>query len=233
MQDATHLTLIIDRSGSMQAVKDDAEGAINAFFTEQRKVEGICTVHLWDFDAPRGVDYQDWLIKHFDGPLQNVPKYILKPRGSTALLDAVALTIKNTGHFLSLLPEDDRPDKVLIVIQTDGQENSSLEHTWEDVAALIKHQTDTYKWQFVFLGMGLDSFKQGDLLGIRNVVKGSASGIAHDHTHSILSANATRYRTNEVQDMSPMANVTVAADGKVFNAAGEELDPQTGTVIKA
>lgn len=233
MQDATHITLIIDRSGSMADVKDDAEGAINSFFKEQRQVDGACSVHLWDFDAPRGPEYKDWLVKHFDGPLKNVPKYNLKPRGSTALLDAVGQTIKDTGNFLSLLPEDDRPDKVLVVIQTDGQENSSQQFTWEDVATMVKEQTEKYSWQFVFLGMGLDTFKQGNLLGIQNVVAGSASGIAHNHTQTILSANTTRYRGNEVATMDAMAGVAVASDGKVTNADGEELDPQTGTVIKA
>lgn len=232
MKDATHITALIDRSGSMSQVKTDAEGAINAYFGEQAKVAGICTVHLWDFDAPQGVEFQgDWLAKRFDGPVIDIPKYCLEPRGSTALLDAVAMTIRDTGSFLSLLPEEDRPDKVIFIIQTDGEENSSHQNSWETVSALVKEQTEKYNWQFIFLGMGLDTFHQGHSMGVSNVVNSKGTGAAHGHTHSTMSAHTTAYRGGVTQDMSAMAGLNVDEAGNVTNAEGERIDPVTGKVM--
>lgn len=236
MKDATHITALIDRSGSMEIIKNDAEGAINAYFGEQAKVDGICTVHLWDFDAPghgRWADgpSDDWLVKRFDGPVVNIPKYCLAPRGSTALLDAVAMTIRDTGNFLSLLPENDRPDKVIFIIQTDGDENASHENSWETVSALVKEHTDKYNWQFIFLGMGLDTFRQGHAMGVANVVNSKGTGAAHAHTHSTMNAYTTAYRGGASSNMNAMAGLNVDDAGNVTNAAGEKIDPVTGKVM--
>jgi hypothetical protein len=231
MKDATHITLVIDRSGSMNMVKEDAEGAINAFISEQKLVEGECTLVLYDFDAPRPKENDDWLNLRYNGPITNAHHYHLMPRGNTALLDAVALSIIDTGKFLSGLPEDERPDKVIFVIQTDGQENSSTKYSWEQVRDSIKKQSEQYNWQFIFLGMGQDSWNGGTALGIQNIVRSADSGIAHSHTHSYLSANTTMYRGGHVHTMDAMADVAVAASGKITNQAGEEIDPITGKVI--
>ena len=231
MKDATHITLVIDRSGSMQMVQADAEGAINAFISEQKLVEGECTLTLYDFDAPHSKGADDWYNQRFYGPIANARTYHLMPRGNTALLDAVALSIKNIGTALAAAPEDERPDKVIFVIQTDGQENSSRKNTWEQVRDMIKHQTEAYNWQFIFLGMGTDSWAGGTALGVQNIVAASATGISHSHTHSVMNAYTTSYRGGQVASMDAMANLSVSSAGKITNKAGEEIDPVTGKVI--
>lgn len=74
------------------------------------------------------------------------------PRGSTALYDAIGKAISETGSILASLKEDDRPGRVMFVIQTDGQENASREYKSAAIAELIKKQTDIYAWQFQFIG---------------------------------------------------------------------------------
>jgi hypothetical protein len=228
MRDATHITLVIDRSGSMSSIKTDAEGAINSFVGEQQKVPGDCRLKLVEFDAPgHGAD---WYHVVTDADLAKAPTYVLNPRGNTALLDAVARAINETGQYLANLSEDLRPDKVIFVIQTDGQENSSKEHTWEQVAEMIKVQTEQFAWQFVFLGMGQDSWGQGQRLGVSNVVRAGGTGEAHAHTHSVMNAYAADYRVGAAATMDSMADLTVDDHGQVTNARGQRVNSATGKV---
>ena len=224
----THISLVCDRSGSMAAVQADAQGAINHFIGEQKQVDGEATLLFVEFDAPYGGG-EDWYHIVHDGDLKQAEDYRLAPRGSTALLDAVGQTITSTGEKLEALAEADRPGKVIFVIQTDGQENSSRDWTWEKIQEAIKRQTEQFNWQFIFLGMGSDAWDQGARMGVQNIVRSSGSGIAHAHTHSTVSAYTADYRSGHTHDMAA-ANLTVAADGTVRNKAGEEIDPVTGKV---
>lgn len=225
MRDATHISIIIDRSGSMEAVRSDAEGAINHFLTEQQKVEGDCTLLLADFDGENRFN-----VVH-DGGIKDFGTYKLNPRGNTPLLDAVGRMIITTGLRLESIPEDERPDKVILVIQTDGQENDSREFTWAQLTEKIKHQTEVYDWQFVFLGMGADSWDQGARLGVQNIVRSASTSAAHQHTHSVMDHMTTAYRSGHTHDMSGVRGMTVNSVGTVTNEAGEEIDPATGKVV--
>ena len=104
--DYTHLSLIVDRSGSMQSVQDDAQGGINTLLSEQYKLPGKFTLTLSEFD-----DQFNTVARMSEEPVQ----YILIPRGMTALLDAVGMEIVRTGEDLAKLEEHDRPARVLVV----------------------------------------------------------------------------------------------------------------------
>jgi len=84
----------------------------------------------------------------------------------TPLLDAIGVALEQTGKWLALLPEADRPEKVIFVILTDGMENHSVQFTHEQVIANITHQTEVYKWQFIYLGANQDAIQVGAGLGI-------------------------------------------------------------------
>src|SRR5712671_3389984 len=116
----THYVLIIDRSGSMARIRDDTQGGVRHFIAEQATVPGKATLSLYQFDTEhdRVHDFAD---------LAGLPPYTLTPRGGTALNDACARAISETGARLAALSEDTRPGKVVVVIATDGQENSSSE----------------------------------------------------------------------------------------------------------
>lgn len=208
----THITLVVDRSGSMAPIRTDAEGAVNQFVTDQKAVPGQATLKLIEFDAPG--NGADWYHVVHDSDIQGAPSYRLEPRGSTALLDAIGRAIIETGNFLANKTEDQRPEHVVFVVQTDGQENSSKEHTLEAISAAIKKQTDIYKWQFLFLGMGPDTFAQGHAMGFQNVTRSADSGDAYAATYGVASSAVSGLRTNSTRDLSA-TNVQVDEQGNV------------------
>lgn len=158
----TDITLVVDRSGSMQAIRADAEGGVNSFIAEQAKQPGEALLTLVQFDTA-------YDFVHCGVPIRDVPKYELVPRGSTALLDAVGRAINETGERLSKMAEADRPGLVVFVITTDGQENSSREFSKAKIKEMIDHQQTKYNWQFTFLGANQDSFAEAGGMGIAAV----------------------------------------------------------------
>ena len=153
----THLALVVDRSGSMADIKDDAQGGINTLIAEQFAEDGKLTVTLSEFDN----EFSD-VVRMSNKPFT----YELVPRGMTALLDAVGKEIARTGAELAGLPEDQRPSKVLFVVVTDGHENQSSEFTLETVRASIANQRDNYQWEFQFIGAE-DTAWQGRDMGMK------------------------------------------------------------------
>ena len=212
----SHITLVCDRSGSMQSIRTDAEGAINSFITKQQEVPGDATLLFVEFDALRGLhdDGIDWYNIVHNGDLKAAPIYRLKPRGNTALLDAVGRAIVETGDKLEKMPEDQRPEHVFFVVQTDGMENSSRDFTWDSVRKMVTEQTEVWKWEFVFLGTGPETWGQGAQMGFNNVTRsaGTAASYAatYDHTHDVMSA----VRTGQAKSMAG-TNATVDAKGNV------------------
>lgn len=154
------IAVVLDRSGSMQSVKADTEGGLRAFLAEQADAPGDTTVSLYQFDTEYEPVYEN-------KALADVPEFMLAPRGGTALLDAVGRTISGVGAQLVALPEDERPGEVIVVILTDGEENSSREFTGTTVKKMINEQQDVYGWKFVFLGADQDAFAAAGGMGIR------------------------------------------------------------------
>jgi hypothetical protein len=157
--DLTDIVVVLDRSGSMQACKGDAEGGLNSFVEDQKKRPGRANFTLVQFDT-------EYEFVHRGVPISQVPPFTLVPRGWTALLDAVGRAIIETGDRLAKTPEAQRPGLVALVIITDGLENSSKEFDKEQIKQLIQHQTEVYKWQFTFLGANQDAFAAAGGIGI-------------------------------------------------------------------
>ena len=157
--DLTDITMVIDRSGSMQSIRTDAEGGINSFIDQQKREPGEALLTLVQFDT-------DYEFVHSGTPIRQVPAFALVPRGATALLDAAGRAINETGARLAAMSEADRPALVVFVIVTDGQENSSREFKREKIREMIQHQQSVYKWQFTFLAANQDAFAEGASMGI-------------------------------------------------------------------
>src|SRR5690554_1640502 len=143
----TEIIFLLDRSGSMGGLENDTIGGFNAFIEKQKQMNGktIVTAVLFDHEYQllwNGIGAED-------AKLTSKEYYV---RGTTALLDAVGKTILDVGRRLLTLPEEERPDKVIFVITTDGMENASREFTHQKVKELIKHQQERYNWEFIFLG---------------------------------------------------------------------------------
>jgi uncharacterized protein YegL len=192
--DLTAIAFLVDRSGSMRRVKDDAEGAIAAFIDAQRAVPGHCLVRLADFDDT----YRDVYPMT---PIADVPPYTLEPRGTTALLDGIGRLVTGLGAELAATAEDERPGKVIVVVQTDGQENASQEWTQDAVNELITRQREQYSWDFVFLGAGPDAIETAQSYGF---LAGSSIGYTPSGTGTQMAvAAAARYVTRARSGAGP------------------------------
>lgn len=153
------ITILLDRSGSMSATRNDTIGGFNEFIEEQRKVPGQAVLTLIQFDDQYDVNYVAVPLDH----VANLTTKTYEPRGNTALLDAMARAIRDTGERLSKMPEQERPAKVIMLIMTDGMENTSKDFSprnggHQKIKDMVTHQKNVYSWEFVFIGANIDSF---------------------------------------------------------------------------
>ena len=153
----THVTLVVDRSGSMSSMRVEAQDGINLLLREQFMEEGEVSFTVVDFDTE---------IVEVESMRREAFEYQLVPRGSTALLDATAHAILKTGEDLAALEEDKRPGKVLFVVITDGQENASRRFELPAVQEMIARQTNEYRWNFQYIGTAANAW-EGARLGMR------------------------------------------------------------------
>jgi uncharacterized protein YegL len=161
-QNLCELVCIIDRSGSMDRVKDEAIHGFNHFIEEQAKLEGEVIVSTTLFNTDVDTIYSGQPIKDVK---ELTPKTYV-PLGCTALHDAVCETIDAVGKRIAEANEEDRPCKVIVSILTDGLENSSRRFKKKDVLERIKHQSEKYGWEFIYLAANQDAFAEGESMGI-------------------------------------------------------------------
>ena len=180
----TLIAVLLDRSGSMESIKSDTEGGFNAFVAEQAREPGEATVTLAQFDTTYEVVYAN-------RPIADVPPLQLQPRGMTALYDGVGRLITDVGAELASMPETERPGTVVVVVMTDGHENSSVEWTHEAVNAAVKRQESEYSWSFVFLGANMDAVAIGQQMGFS--ADTSLTYDASDEGVTSAMASATAY----------------------------------------
>ena len=160
----TELVFILDRSGSMAGLEADTIGGFNAMLQKQRKEPGEAVISTVLFD-------NETEVIHDRIPLDRVPRLTEKEyyvRGCTALLDAVGGAIHHIGNVHKYAREEDRPEKPLFVITTDGMENASRRYTYDKVKAMIERQRETYGWEFLFLGANIDAAREAARFGIRS-----------------------------------------------------------------
>lgn len=154
---------IIDKSNSMNEIKREAIAGFNSFVNDQREYEGDTTLTLVFFNQEYQSMYERKNINEV--PLLNMDSFV--PKGATGLLDAIGKTVDTIGDKLYKAPEDERPEKVIVAILTDGLENASREYTQKEITKKIKEQQDKYSWEFVFLAANQDAFVSADHIGIK------------------------------------------------------------------
>lgn len=193
----THITYVLDRSGSMHSVHQETKDALVEFINGQKELEGKCTFSLYQFDYEVLNPINFSLIADV-----NAEEIEFVPRGSTSLYDAVGQAVSETGNHLNSLDEADKPAKVLVVIQTDGHENTSVEFTAEQISEIIKHQQEKYNWQFIFLGANQNAVLTARTMNVANSISYSnnAAGIAR--SNQVLSAAAATYRSSASETAS-------------------------------
>lgn len=209
----THIVLVLDRSGSMSSVKDDAVGGFNQFLEEQKSFPGKATMTLAQFDHEYDIVYDFVPIQH----VASLTDKTFQPRGMTRLLDAVGMTIKGVGTNLADLPENKRPSKVVFAILTDGHENDSKEYTRAKVFEMIKHQEKKYNWQFAYLSSDLNAVLDAQAYGIpmhSTYHFTPGSGFEMKRAFVNLSASLSSYRSG-ANDSFAVSNDSVTDEDQV------------------
>jgi hypothetical protein len=199
--DRTHFSVILDRTGSMQSIRQDTIGGFNRFLSEQQAQPSPATFTLVQFDSQDPYE----VLQAFT-PIGMVPpltEATYVPRASTPLFDAIGRGINDLAARLEAMATDQRPQKIVFVIVTDGQENASREFTGEQIRRMIDERRKA-GWNFVFLSADEQAIKDGVSVGIDadyslGVVK-QARGARQ--MWSAVSDRAVLYRKAAAEDMS-------------------------------
>ena len=158
----TEIVFILDRSGSMAGLEEDTIGGFNAMIEKQKREPGEALVSTVLFDNVSEVIHDRVDIQKIE-PMTRNAYYV---RGCTALLDAVGGAIHHIGNVHKYARAEDRPEKTLFVITTDGMENASRQYSYEKLKAMIQRQKETYGWEFLFLGANIDAAREAARFGI-------------------------------------------------------------------
>jgi uncharacterized protein YegL len=196
------IVVVLDRSGSMAPIREDMEGGFDTFIAEQRKVPGECRVSLYQFDSEYGAVYEG-------RPIADVPPCSLIPRGSTALWDAVGMSLQSVDARMNLLPESERPEKLVFLVITDGHENSSKEYKAGDVRKVIEQHQQIPGWQFHYLGADVQSYDDARDIGM------SSSRYAHMDSRQLYEAlhrSVSKYRTPGATKLELVKDLTTGKD---------------------
>ena len=179
--------VILDKSGSMAAKASDVIEGFNAYLAglaEEDSVDYSLSLTLFDTE----IQY-----RHVGVPLSKIDKLDFKsyrPGGNTALNDAIGMTVRKVeadGH---------QADKVVTVIMTDGEENSSREWSTAGVKALVQEKEKNGDWTFVFMGAAIDAWSQGASYGIRE------SNVAqYDTRQHVATFQALSLGTNHISSL--------------------------------
>lgn len=188
-QDYTHLILVLDKSGSMSHLQDATIEGVNALVAAQQKQPGTLTTAVYMFNHVVSE------VDHFT----KLDRLNYVPAGSTALFDAICIAIAKEGERLAAKAEDERPDKVIVVVDTDGENNASVTFKLEDVKRVVELQQTQYNWQLVFLGANIDAFSVGGSTGFVGL-----STMQYDPTangvfvkYASVTASMSSYRSGE------------------------------------
>lgn len=199
----TELVMILDRSGSMGGLESDTIGGYNSMLKKQSETEGEVLVSTVLFD-----DRSEVLFDRV--PLEELPQMTDKEyyvRGCTALLDAVGGAIRHIGNVHKYAREEDRPEKTIFVITTDGLENASREYSYERVKRMVERQKEKYGWEFLFLGANIDAIETAGKFGI------SADRAANYHSDHVGTALNYEVLADAVCEMRGSAKA-IGADWK-------------------
>ncbi len=204
----TELICILDGSGSMSHLVDDTIGGYNNFIEDQKKIPDPCRVTTIVFDSIVKV------VRESDD-LQTTNPLTSKdycPGGMTALYDAIGYAISSSGTKYSQMSAADKPEKVIVLIITDGAENSSQQYNGAKIKEMIKHQEDKYNWSFVYLGANQDSFASavaGLGLNVSNVSNYTASvaGTSTAYTSFMIKVASLRSgQSDSAVDLTQVVN---------------------------
>ena len=188
----TEVVFILDRSGSMSGLEADTIGGFNSMIAKQKKEEGEAYISTVLFDDTCEVLYDRVPVNKVE-PMNDNQYYV---RGCTALLDAIGGAIHHIGNVHKYAREEDRPEKTLFIITTDGMENASHQYSYEKVKEMVERQKEKYGWEFLFLGANIDAI---DVAGKFGIDSNRALNYVSDHkgtqlNYEVLNKTVSEFR---------------------------------------
>ena len=195
----TEIVYILDRSGSMSGLEADTIGGFNSMIEKQKQTGEKAYVSTVLFDDRTEVI-------HDRVPIEKVDKITNKEyfvRGSTALLDAVGGAIKHIINIHKYAREEDRPDKTIFVITTDGMENASMNYNYKQVKKMIEKEQKEYGWEFIFIGANIDACAEAERFGIRR--ERAVNYIHDDRGTKLIYEGVSQAMCAAMEADSPMA----------------------------
>ena len=233
----THITIILDKSGSMGSCLNDTIGGFNTFLNAQKEVEGEATLTLVQFNNHYNIVSDMVVLKD----ASELSRQNYSPSGGTALLDAIGRTINNVESKISDMADDAKPEKVIFVIITDGEENESREFTRDQIMQMINGHREEQKWEFIFIGANQDAIQAGGSIGVRAgaTLDYNASPIGTQVMYQSLTRGMTSYRsksfaaaaTDDFFDAQDKIDTKAQKDAFVKNPKGplQNMDVRTYT----
>ena len=214
----THIICLLDKSGSMgfNNIIDEARNSVNAFIKKQKQRElGKATISIYLFDDTYENIYSMSPLKK----ARKITETDWYPQGLTSLYDAIGKSVNDENKLIKKLDKSERPDKVLFVITTDGQENSSKEFDNTEIKKLIKKQEKS-GWKFIYTAAGQDAFAAGTGIGISagNTLSFTNSSKGYSNFNMTLDSAVTSYRTTDTSS----SNFVSMADNLMSNADDDD-----------
>ena len=180
MKNLTEVVFILDRSGSMSGLEDDTIGGFNSMIDKQKNTDGEALISTILFDHETEVIHDRVPLTEIK-PMNDRDYWV---RGSTALLDAIGKSIKHIKNIHKYAREEDRPDKTLFCITTDGMENASIIYSYQQIKKMVEAQKEK-GWEFIFLGANIDAIETAGNIGISREraanFHNDRSGISHSY----------------------------------------------------
>ncbi|ANU23193.1 vWA domain-containing protein [Planococcus donghaensis] len=198
--ETTELVFILDKSGSMAGLEKDTIGGFNALLEKQRKLPGEVRVTTVLFN-------QDYELLHDRIPVTGVALITeedYQVGGMTALLDAIGSTIQKISNVQKSTLQEQRADRVLVVITTDGMENSSCEYSYKKIHEMIAMQKNTANWEFIFLGANIDAVATARQFGVGEdfAVNYHADAEGTQLNYDVVSEAVSSFRTGKKMNRS-------------------------------
>ena len=171
----------------------DTIGGFNSLIAKQKKEEGTALISTVLFDDQTEVLYDRISLDRIE-PMNDIQYYV---RGCTALLDALGGAIHHIGNVHKYAREEDRPEKTIFIITTDGMENSSHRYTYDKVKKMVERQRDRYGWEFLFLGANIDAIEVAGRFGVQanRAVNYECDSEGTQLNYEVLSKAVSRVRT--------------------------------------
>ena len=202
-KDLTEVVFILDRSGSMSGLEADTIGGFNSMIAKQQKEEGEALISTVLFDDRTEVLYDRVPVGRVE-PMNDRQYYV---RGCTALLDAIGGSIHHIANVHKYAREEDRPEKTLFIITTDGMENASRTYGYDRVKEMVEKEQDKYGWEFLFLGANMDAIEVAGRFGIRadRAVNYECDSVGTSLNYRVLGDAVSAVRRSKSREETAMA----------------------------